>query len=158
MTVAVQNILVRKNIVVQAPRAHVFKTFTERIDTWWPRDHHIGGKDPYVAIIEPRAGGRWFERAHDGTECNWGKVVAWEPTERLLLTWDINGEWKYQEGFGSEVEVRFVSEGPETTRVTLEHRKLEQYGDQAEAMRAMFDGPGAWVDTLALMAKAAEKR
>jgi hypothetical protein len=111
MTVAVQNILVRKNIVVLAPRAHVFKTFTERIDTWWPRDHHIGGKDPYVAIIEPRAGGRWFERAPTtAPECA-GARSSPGAHRAPLLTWDINGEWKYQEGFGSEVEVRFVSKG-----------------------------------------------
>jgi uncharacterized protein YndB with AHSA1/START domain len=156
MTAVVQDILVRKNIVVEAPRDHVFRTFTERIDTWWPRDHHIGGKEPFTAIMEPKKGGRWFERAHDGAECDWGRVLEWEPTERVLLSWDITAEWKYQAGFGSEVEVRFTAEGPETTRVVLEHRKLERYGDKAEAMRAMFESEGAWIATLTAMAKAAQ--
>ena len=153
-----KDILVRKSLLVNAPQAHVFRTFTERINTWWPRPHHIGGKEPYTAIIEPRAGGRWFERADDGSECDWGRVLAWEPPRRVLLTWDINAEWKYQAGFGSEVEVTFAPEGAEATRVVLEHRKLEVFGEKAEQIRAMMDGPGAWGDTLALMAKAAEAK
>jgi uncharacterized protein YndB with AHSA1/START domain len=157
MTVAVQNLLVRKTIVVNAPQAHVFDTFTKNIDAWWPRNHHIGGKDPFTAIMEPRAGGRWFERAHDGSECQWGHVIAWEPPKRVLLAWDINADWKYQRGFGTEVEVQFVSEGPGKTRVILEHRKLERFGDKAEMMRAMFDGEGAWGATLEAFAKAAAK-
>jgi uncharacterized protein YndB with AHSA1/START domain len=158
MSVAVQDILVRKSIVVNAPQDHVFRTFTERIDTWWPRPHHIGGKEPFTAILEPRVGGRWFERAQDGAECDWGRVLAWEPPSRLVLAWEINADWKYQAGLGTEVEVQFVPDGKERTRVLLEHRKLERYGDKAEMMRAMFDGEGAWVDTLAAMAKAAEQR
>jgi uncharacterized protein YndB with AHSA1/START domain len=157
MSVTVQDLLVRKSLVVNAPQDHVFKTFTENIDTWWPRGHHIGGKEPFTAIIEPRAGGRWFERAGDGSECNWGRVLAWEPPSRVLLAWEINAEWKYQAGLGTEVEVLFVAESKERTRVVLEHRKLELFGDQAEAMRAAFDGAGAWGDMLALLAKAAER-
>jgi hypothetical protein len=156
MSVAVQDILVRKNIVVNAPKDHVFKTFTERIDTWWPRSHHIGGKEPFVAIMEPRTGGRWFERAGDGSECNWGRVLAWDPTDRVLLSWDINAEWQYQADLGTEVEVRFVAESKERTRVVLEHRKLERYGDKAEMMRALFESEGAWSGTLAAFAQVAE--
>lgn len=156
MTVAVHNLLVRKSIVVNAPQAHVFETFTKNIDTWWPRDHHIGGKDPFTAIMEPRPGGRWFERAADGSECQWGHVIAWEPPKRVVLAWDINDHWQYQRGLGTEVEVQFLVEGPGTTRVVLEHRKLERYGDKAETMRAMFDGAGAWGATLEAVAKAAE--
>jgi len=157
MSVAVQDLLVRKSIVVNAPQDHVFRTFTERIDTWWPRPHHIGGKEPFTAILEPRAGGRWFERAHDGSECDWGRVLAWEPPGRVLLAWEINTEWKHQAGLGTEVEVRFIAEDRERTRVVLEHRKLERYGDKAGMMRAMFDGEGAWGDTLAAMARQAER-
>lgn len=157
MTAAIQDVLVRKSIVVNAPQAHVFETFTKDIDTWWPRAHHIGGKEPFTAIIEPRAGGRWFERAGDGSECQWGHVLAWEPPRRVLLAWDINADWQYQRGLGTEVEVQFLSEGPEKTRVVLEHRKLERFGDKAEMMRAMFDGEGAWGSTLEALAKAAER-
>ena len=158
MSVAVKNILVRKSIVVDVPQDHAFRTFTERIDSWWPRPHHIGGKEPFTAMMEPRAGGRWFERAHDGDECNWGRVLAWEPPHRVLLSWDINAEWKYQENFGTEVEVKFTAESPERTRVTLEHRHLERYGDKAEMMRAMFEEPGAWKGTLEAFAKVLERK
>jgi uncharacterized protein YndB with AHSA1/START domain len=157
MSVTAQHILVLKSVMVNAPRDHVFKTFTERIDTWWPRAHHIGGKEPFKAILEPRVGGRWFERADDGSECNWGRVLDWDPPRRLLLTWDINAEWKYQEGFGTEIEVRFEAEGRERTRVVLEHRKLERFGDKAEMMRAMFDLPDAWQGTLGALVRAAEQ-
>lgn len=156
MSVEVQDILVRKSIVVNAPQEHVFRTFTERIDTWWPRAHHIGGKEPYTAILEPKVGGRWFERAHDGAECNWGRVLAWEPHERVLLAWEINAEWKYEPGLGTEVEVRFTAESRERTRVVLEHRKLERFGDKAQMMRAMLDGENAWMSHLTALAKAAE--
>jgi len=156
MSVGVQNILVRKSLVVNAPQAHVFETFTKDLDTWWPRNHHIGGKEPFTAVLEPHAGGRWFERADDGSECQWGHVLAWEPPKRIVLTWDINADWQYQRGFGTEVEVHFLPEGPEKTRVVLEHRKLERFGDKAEMMRTMFEGQGAWVSTLEALAKAAE--
>jgi len=156
MSVEVRNVLVRKTLVVNAPQAHVFDTFTKDFDTWWPRKHHIGGKEPYTAVLEARAGGRWFERAGDGSECQWGHVLAWEPPKRIVLAWDINADWQYQPGFGTEVEVQFLPEGPEKTRVVLEHRKLERFGDKAEMMRAMFEGQGAWISTLEALAKAAE--
>ena len=156
MNAQVQDVLVRKSIVVNAPQAHVFETFTANQDAWWPRAHHIGGKEPFTAVLEPRTGGRWYERADDGSECNWGRVLAYEPPHRLLLAWDINAEWKYQPGLGTEIEVRFIAESPERTRVMLEHRKLERFGDKAEMMRAIFDGADAWSGTLAAMAKVAE--
>ena len=154
----VQEILVRKSIVVEAPQAHVFRTFTERIDTWWPRSHHIGQCERFQAIIEPKRGGRWFERGEDGSECEWGSVLAWEPPERVLMTWDLDPEWKHQPGLGTEVEVRFIAEGAEKTRVVLEHRKLERYGDKAEMMRAIFEAENAWAGMLAAMAAAATRR
>ena len=158
MSAVVKDLLVRKSLIVNAPQAHVFETFTRHINTWWPRDHHIGGKAPFTAIMEPRVGGRWFERADDGSECNWGEVLAWDPPRHVLLAWDINAEWKYQRGFGCEIDVQFLSEGPEKTRVVLEHRKLEKYGEKAEAIRQMFEGETAWIATLRAMAKAAEQR
>ncbi len=85
-------------------------------------------------------------------------MLAWEPFQRVLLTWDITAEWQYQEGFGSEVEVRFTAETKERTRVVLEHRKLERYGDKAEMMRALFDSEGAWIGTLTAFAQAAERK
>ncbi|HZZ91881.1 MAG TPA: SRPBCC family protein [Usitatibacter sp.] len=150
----VQDLLVRKSIVVNAPQDHVFRTFVERIDTWWPRSHHIG-KEPFAAIIEPRAGGRWFERDGDGQVTNWGHVIAYEPPRRVLLAWDLDHEWKFTEGLNTEVEVTFESEGRGRTRVVLEHRRLDRYGDKAEMMRALFDGKDAWQGILEAFGKAA---
>ena len=116
---------VRKEITVEASQARAFRAFTEEHGAWWPlATHHIGEKDAETAIIEPRAGGRWFERAADGTECLWGKVLVWDPPGRLVLSWEIGANFKYQEGLSLEVEVRFVVLGPALTRVELEHRNL----------------------------------
>jgi uncharacterized protein YndB with AHSA1/START domain len=84
-------------------------------------------------------------------------VLAWEPPHRLVLSWDIGANWQPDPTLGTEVEVRFISEGNERTRVDLTHRKLERYGDKAQAMRAMFDSDGAWIATLRTMAKRAEE-
>ena len=158
MTLEAQEILVRKSIIVSAPLTHVFAVFTERHDAWWPRDHHIGGRKDFTAVLEPRVGGRWFERGDDGSECNWGRVLAWEPPNRLVLSWDISADWKYDPSVATEIEVKFIAESGRRTRVELEHRKLERYGDKAEMMRALFDSPRAWASTLEAMTKVAEGR
>jgi uncharacterized protein YndB with AHSA1/START domain len=158
MTLEVQDILVRKKLIVNAPLQHVFRIFTEGQNSWWPRGHHIGSHPEFTAILEPKVGGRWYERGGDGSECNWGCVLAWEPPHRLVLTWDINSDWKYDSGLGTEVEINFIEEDKARTRVELEHRKLERYGDKAEMMRALFESDGAWVTMLAAMAKVAEQK
>ena len=157
MNEAVQGLLVQKSIVVDAPIEHVFAVFTDRQDTWWPRDHHIGACKTFTAVLEPRVGGRWYERGDDGSECPWGRVLAWEPPHRLVLSWDIGANWQPDPTLGTEVEVRFIAEGNARTRVELTHRKLERYGDKAQAMRGMFDSEGAWISTLRTMAKRAEE-
>lgn len=157
MNTAVREIMVRKSVVVNAPVAHVFAVFTEGHDSWWPRDHHIGDCKEFTAILEPRVGGRWFERGDDGSECDWGRVLAWDPPHRLVVSWDIGADWKPDPSLGTEVEITFIAEGVQRTRVELAHRKLERYGDKAERMRAMFESDGAWAATLATMAKAAER-
>lgn len=146
---------VRKHIVIDAAQAHVFNIFTAGVDKWWPRDHHIGATPLKQVIIEPKAGGRWYSVCQDGSEVNTGKVLAWDPPKRLVLSWQITAEWKYDENFSTEVEVTFTAEGPKKTRVDLEHRNLSRYGVAAEATRAMFDSPNAWERTLSEFAKAA---
>jgi uncharacterized protein YndB with AHSA1/START domain len=156
MNVEVQDILVRKSVIVEAPVPHVFTVFTERFNSWWPRAHHIGS-DNFTAIVEPHAGGRWYERADDGVECDWGRVLEWDPPTRVLLSWDLDADWKYDPALGTEVEIKFVAETATRTRVELEHRKLERYGDKAEAMRAIFDSAGAWVTLLDAFKQVAER-
>jgi uncharacterized protein YndB with AHSA1/START domain len=149
---------VRKEIVVEASQARAFRVFTEEHGAWWPlASHHIGDKAAETAIIEPRAGGRWFERAADGTECPWGKVLVWDPPGRIVLSWEIGANFKYEPGLSLEVEIRFVVLGPASTRIELEHRNLERLGDAAEAMRAAFDSDAGWKGILqAYAARAAE--
>ena len=105
--------------------------------------------------MEPRAGGRWFERGEDGTECDWGRVLVWEPPSRVVLAWQISAEWKFDPGLQTEVEVRFIAEGPKLTRVEFEHRNLERYGDKAEAVRKSISSDGGWPGLLAAYAAAA---
>jgi uncharacterized protein YndB with AHSA1/START domain len=152
---------VRKTIQVNVPKEHAFAVFTNHLNDWWPlRTHFIGAQPAQTAIIEPHVGGRWFERANDGSECDWGRVLVWEPPDRIVLSWDITADWKYDPKLGTEVEVRFISESPGITRVELEHRHLDRYGPQAETMRAIFDTGGSgdvqggWAGLLQLFALA----
>jgi uncharacterized protein YndB with AHSA1/START domain len=150
---------VRKTILVNAPQAHAFAVFTERLGDWWPlQRYHIGSQAAQTAILEPRAGGRWFERAADGSECDWGRVLVWEPPHRLVLSWDIGADWKFDPDLGTEVDVRFIAEDADRTRVELEHRRLERYADKAAEMRGIFDSEEGWGRLLTTFAQVAERR
>lgn len=149
---------VRKSIGVNAPQDVAWRVFTERIGAWWPLAHaKIGKVDAVDAVIEPRVGGRWYERGEDGSTCDWGSVLAWEPPSRLLLSWDINADWQYDPELKTELEIRFIAEGERVTRVELEHRKLDRYGARRDAMREIFDKTGDWGRFLALFARLAEE-
>jgi uncharacterized protein YndB with AHSA1/START domain len=132
---------VRKTIVVKASAAHAFEVFTSGIGKWWPRDHGIGKLPMREAVMETRLGGRWYELGEDGAQTNVGRIIAWEPPVRFVMTWDINSQWKPDATMSSEVEVRFIAEGANATRVELEHRKFEQMGAEGgEKMRKGVDG------------------
>jgi uncharacterized protein YndB with AHSA1/START domain len=156
-TTAQPALSVKKTVLVDAPQAHAFAVFTERHGAWWPlASHHIGKVEAETAILEPRAGGRWFERGTDGSECDWGRVLVWEPPHRLVLSWEITAEWQHDPEFKTEVEVRFVAVGPHSTRVELEHRNLDRFGDKAEGMRSgLGDDKGGWGHLLQIFAAAA---
>jgi len=148
---------VRKTISVNAPQDVAWRVFTEQIGRWWPLAHYkIGRANAVDAIIEPRVGGHWYERGEDGSTCNWGSVLAWEPPSRLLLSWDINAEWQYDPALKTEVEIRFIAEGERITRVELEHRKLDRFGARRDQMREIFDKTGDWGQLLARFARLAE--
>ena len=146
---------VRKSIRVSAPRERAFEVFTAGIGRWWPKTHHIGAADLDKIVIEPRQGGRWYERGVDGSECEVGKVLVWDPPVRLVLVWQLTPEFKYDPNLITEVEVRFITEDGGATRVELEHRNLERMGERADAMREKIDGPGGWGDLLQLFAQSA---
>lgn len=145
---------IRKQIVVEAPQERAFRVFTENLDTWWPREHHIGKAELKEAVLEPRVNGRWYEKGVDGSECDWGKVLVWEPPRKLVLAWQITGMWQFDPTFSTEVEVTFTAEGPKRTLVEFEHRQLERFGESAAATRGMMEsGWGKMLDVYAAIAK-----
>jgi uncharacterized protein YndB with AHSA1/START domain len=148
---------VRRTITVDASVERAFEVFTDRFGTWWPMDYHSGDQDPQTVVIEPRDGGRWYERAADGTEFDWGVVLAWEPPNRLVLAWRLDAQWKHNPDpmKQTEIEVLFTPDGPGRTRVDLEHRLLERFGGDADEMRATFDSDAGWVGLLKRYADAA---
>ena len=103
---------VRKSVRVKAAPARAFEIFTAGMKRWWLPAYSINKSSPIADIVvEPRRGGRWFERGQDGSECQWGKVLAWEPPGRLLLTWQITPQWQFDANLVTELEVRFVPDG-----------------------------------------------
>jgi hypothetical protein len=145
---------VRREIVVPVSAERAFTVFTADMTSWWPSEHHIGSAPIEEIVIEPHEGGRWFTRHTDGSETSTGHVVAWEPGERFAVTWQIGADWRYHVDLVTTVEVRFVAEASDRTRVVLEHRDLDAYGQDAEKMRDTFDQPGAWDATLSAFAAA----
>ena len=148
---------VRKQFTVAATPERAFEVFTAGFARWWPgASHHIGQAPYKTAVLEPRVGGRWYEIGEDGSQCEWGDVLAWEPPSRLLLAWRIGADWQYHADLETEVEVTFVAE-KDGTRVTLEHRRLERMGEAAESLRVQIDSEGGWTGILALYAAEASK-
>ena len=143
-----------RSVEVKAAPARAFDLFATHIECWWPKGRTIG-KNPHVAIvIEPRAGGKWFERDAESIETHWGKVLAWEPPSRLLLGWQINSQWCYDPKFLTEVELIFAPAAGGGTLVTLEHRQLERFG--ADAARHAEKLGGGWPVHLAEFARYAD--
>jgi uncharacterized protein YndB with AHSA1/START domain len=145
---------VRRSVEVAVGRERAFEVFTAGMARWWPRDKSIASSPQTDVVLEPRPGGRWYERGEDGSETEWGRVLAWDPPGRLLLAWQIDADWRYDPDLESEVEVLFHELGPKRTRVAVEHRKLEAFGDKAEVMRELFEQPKAWESVVAAYAKA----
>src|SRR5262245_64522040 len=146
----------RKVVSVKVPPAVAWRMFTEKIGTWWPlATHKIGTAKAVDAVIEPHVGGRWYERGDDGSTCDWGQVLSWEPPSRLVLSWDISADWQPDPTLKTEIEVRFIPDGENMTRVELEHRRLDRYGARRDEMRRIFDVEGDWGRLLAMFARVA---
>jgi len=150
---------VRKSITVKASVEHTFQMFTDGIDSWWPREHHLGNAPMKREIIEGRVGGRCYSEQHDGTEWPWATVLVWEPPRRLVLAWQINPAWKFEPDLEktSEVEVRFTPEADGSTRVDLEHRQFERHGAGWEGARSGVDTGMGWGWILAQFAARTEE-
>ena len=133
---------IKKQLLVNASQETAFRVFTERMGDWWPKSHHIGKTPLKDSILEQKENGRWYSSHEDGTECNVGKVLVWDPFGRLVLAWQINGNFEYDPDLISEVEVLFHVEEPKLTRVTMEHRDLEKLAGGAKVIGDMDQGWG----------------
>jgi uncharacterized damage-inducible protein DinB/uncharacterized protein YndB with AHSA1/START domain len=156
-TTTEQTTSIHKTVRVKADVARAFAVFTEGVDTWWPRGHHIGRKPLQKMVIEPRTGGRCFGREGDGLEIQWGTVTVWEPPHRLVIAWQIDPNWQFDPDLShaSEVDVHFTHEDSGLTRVDLEHRHLERHGAGFDTIRTGVAGPGGWSSLLQLFGKTA---
>ncbi len=137
---------VRASIVVEAPIERAFSVFTEGIGSWFPPEYNLLDVEIAERVFEPRVGGHVYDRGTDGSECRWARVLAYEPPERVVISWDISPHWQIETGpeRTSEVEVRFTSEAPERTRVELEHRNLDRHGEGWEQTRESVGGEVGW--------------
>ncbi len=151
---------VRASIVVDAPPEEAFHVFTEDIGSWWNPDHHILDGELAEMVFEPRVGGHVIDRATDGKECRWARVLAYDPPRRFVISWDIDLHWQRETDPArtSEIEVVFTPQAPEQTLVQLEHRHLERHGEGWEGMREAVGSTGGWPGGLERLAARLSKR
>jgi uncharacterized protein YndB with AHSA1/START domain len=137
---------VRMSIVVEAPIERAFSVFTDGFGTFKPREHNLLDVEIAETIFETHVGGNIFDRGVDGSECRWARVLEYEPPNRVVFSWDISPRWQIETDLDktSEVEVRFVAEGTERTRVELEHRNLDRHGAGWEEARDGVGGEQGW--------------
>jgi uncharacterized protein YndB with AHSA1/START domain len=137
---------IRHEVVVAAPIERAFSVFTDGFGSFKPREHNLLAVDIAETIFEPRVGGHVYDRGVDGSECHWARVLAYEPPDRVVISWDIGPRWQIETDPGktSEVDVRFLAEGPDRTRVVLEHRNLDRHGEGWEAVREGVDSDAGW--------------
>lgn len=138
--------VVRKEVVVNAALAQAFAAFTERFGDFKPPEHNLLRVPIAETVFERRVGGHIYDRAVDGTECHWARVLAYEPPDRVVFSWDIGPTWQVETDpeLTSEVEVRFIAEGPSRTRVELEHRRLDRHGPGWKSVSDGIDSDGGW--------------
>jgi len=137
---------VRKSIVVPAPVEKAFAVFTERLGDFKPPEHNLLASPIAETVLQPWVGGHIVDRGADGSECRWARILVFDAPTRLVFSWDISPEWRIESDPDrtSEVEVRFVAESPESTRVELEHRHLDRHGDTWRAVRAGVGSDEGW--------------
>src|SRR5262249_11573947 len=141
---------VRKVVSVEAPQNVAWQVFTEQMGAWWPlATYKIGKASAVDAVIEPRVGGRWYERGEDGSTCDWGRVLAWDPHSRLVLSWDITADWQYDPALQTEIELHFIAEGSSRRRLEFDIGGLDGWGERGDERRRLFDKTGAWGRLLA---------
>jgi uncharacterized protein YndB with AHSA1/START domain len=133
---------IKKEFTVEASQETAFKVFTEKIDLWWPRKHHIGSTDMTEMVVEPCANGRWYSKHTDGSEATVGHVLTYQPYDLFVLAWQIDGNFKCNPYLVTEVVVEFIPEGPKITRVKFEHKDLQKLGGGTKVIESMDEGWG----------------
>ena len=146
MTSSTEATTIRHEVTVEAPIDRAFAVFTEDFGSFKPREHNLLSVDIAETVFEPRAGGRLYDRGVDGSECAWARVLAYEPPDRVVFSWDISPQWQIETDLEktSEVEVRFIAEGAGRTRVELEHRNLDRHLEGWQAVREGAGGDDGW--------------
>ena len=148
---------VRKSFEVELPPLDAFQLFTSDMAAWWPATHHIGATPFVEIVIEPRAGGGWYEVGQDGKSCQWGSILIWEPPHKVVFAWGLQGDWKFSPdpAKSSEVEVRFLPMGDSATLIEFEHRYFERHENGEKIAASVKDG---WEPVLAAFRSLAEKK
>jgi uncharacterized protein YndB with AHSA1/START domain len=141
-----QDTVVRHSVTVETPIERAFEVFTEGFGRFKPPEHNLLGVPITETVLEGHVGGALLDRGEDGSACRWGRVLAFEPPHRLVFSWDIGPAWQIETDPArcSEVEVTFLAEGPDRTRVVLEHRHVDRHGDGWDALRGAVDGDQGW--------------
>ena len=148
---------VRKSIELELTPLEAFQLFTSHMAAWWPATHHIGSSPFVEIVIEPRVGGGWFEVGQDGTTCQWGSILEWNPPQKVVFAWGLQADWKFSPDLSksSEVEVRFLPVGDSATLVEFEHRHFERHGEATVIAAGVRAG---WDEVLAPFKALAEQR
>ena len=146
MTTQASETSIQNSIVVDVPIERAFSVFTDDFGSFKPREHNMLGVDIAETVFETHVGGHIYDRGVDGSECRWARVLAFEPPNRVLFSWDINPQWQIETDPDrtSEIEVRFISETAQRTRVELEHRNLDRHGEGWEGVREGVHGDQGW--------------
>ena len=147
-------------VIVEAPLEHAFDVFVKRVHEWWPRPYRLGDGERVALWFESHVGGAWRERTSQGSECDWGRVLTWEPPRRLVLSWEIPVSFTPEPNpeKASRVEVEFIASGPDQTAVRLVHSEFENHGEGWESMRAMVTEEAGWPSILKAYAALAKSR
>jgi uncharacterized protein YndB with AHSA1/START domain len=153
-----QTAVVRREVVVHAPIEQAFSVFTDRFGDFKPPEHNLLAAPIAQTVFEPRVGGHIYDRAVDGSECHWARVLAYEPPDRVVFSWDIGPQWQVETDPDrtSEVEVRFVAESATRTRVELEHRHLDRHGPGWQSLSDGIEADDGWPLYLARFATLVE--
>jgi uncharacterized protein YndB with AHSA1/START domain len=146
--------IIRRDVTVNASQQRAFDAFTKQFGEFKPKEHNLMASPIVTTTFEPKVGGHIYDKAEDGSVCRWARVLAYDPPERVVFSWDISPYWQLvaDEANASEVEVRFIAEGPDKTRVELEHRNIDRHGPGWEGVRDGIANEGGWPTYLALYA------